>query len=268
MTTNAAGEPLALIERRGHVAILTLNRPEVRNAVSVDLTVAVADALDELETDDDVWVIVVTGAGDKSFCAGQDLKAVRLRDGVRRDPDAPVRDLGGFCGITTRKFQKPVVAAVNGFALGGGTEICLAMDCVIADEHAQFGLPEVKRGIIAGAGGLQRLPRRIPPAIAMEYILTGRAMPAARALELGLINRVVPSGTCVDAAVELANEICEAAPLSVRYSKVVAKATVSLGEDDAVRTAKELRKQLLGSEDSAEGIRAFAEKRTPVWKGR
>jgi enoyl-CoA hydratase/carnithine racemase len=139
---------------------------------------------------------------------------------------------------------------------------------VIADEHAQFGLPEVRRGVMAGAGGLQRLPRRIAPALAMELILTGRAISAARALELGLINRVVPSGGCVDAAVELAEEICQAAPLSVRYSKAVAKATLSLGEDQAVRLASELRAAVIGSEDWTEGPQAFAEKRPPVWKGR
>jgi crotonobetainyl-CoA hydratase len=265
--TNAAGQPLVLVERRGPVAIVTLNRPEVRNAVNRELTLAVADALDELESDDAVWVIVITGAGDKAFCAGQDLKAISppIPPAVA---GASVRDLGGWAGITRRRFLKPVIAAVNGYALGGSTEICLAVDCVIADEHAEFGLPEVRRGIMAGGGGLQRLPRRIAPALAMELILTGRAISAGRALELGLINRVVPSGGCVDAAVKLAEEICEAAPLSVRYSKAVAKATVSLGEDEAVHLASELQAAVTGSEDFTEGLRAFAEKRLPVWKGR
>jgi enoyl-CoA hydratase/carnithine racemase len=265
MSTNAAGEPLALAERRGKVAILTLNRPEARNAVNAELTVAIADILDDFAADDDVWVIVITGAGDKSFCAGQDLKAVASRSGP---PVVPDRDLGGWAGIARRTFTKPVIAAVNGFALGGGTEICLACDCIVADEHAQFGLPEVKRGIAAGAGGLERLPRRIPAALAMELILTGRAITAARALELGLINRVVPSGTCVDAAVELAEEICQAAPLSVRYSKKVARASFSMGEQEAVQSASAERQALFESDDSREGPRAFAEKRAPVWKGR
>jgi enoyl-CoA hydratase/carnithine racemase len=267
VSTNAAGEPLVLVQCRGPVAIVTLNRPEVRNAVNEELTVAVADALDELESDDAVWVIVLTGAGDKAFCAGQDLKAIS-RPIPPAAAGASMRDLGGWAGITSRRFLKPVIAAVNGYALGGGTEICLAVDCVIADEHAQFGLPEVRRGIMAGAGGLQRLPRRIPPTLAMELILTGRAISAGRALELGLINQVVPSGGCVDAAVELAEEICQAAPLSVRYSKAVAKTTVSLGEDEAVHLASELRAAVTGSEDFTEGPRAFAEKRPPVWKGR
>jgi crotonobetainyl-CoA hydratase len=265
MNTNAAGEPIVLVSHRGHVGIVTLNRPEARNAVNAELKEAIADAIDALEADDDVWVLVITGAGDKAFCAGQDLKAPRRPPATGGSPQA---DRGGWAGIAARQFIKPVIAAVNGFALGGGTEICLAVDCVVADEHAQFGLPEVRRGIVAGAGGLQRLPRRIPPAIAMELIMTGRAISAQRALELGLINRVVPSGSCVDAAVALAEEICEGAPLSVRLSKFIAKATVSLGEDEAVRLGSELRQVAMASDDWAEGPRAFAEKRAPVWKGR
>lgn len=262
-----AGEPLVLVERRGQVGIVVLNRPEVHNAINHAVTIAVADAIEDLEEDDAIRVLIVTGAGDESFCAGQDLKALgEKRPGS--DDGAPVRDLGGFAGIVRRSFHKPVIAAVNGFALGGGTEICLAVDCVVADEHAQFGLPEVRRGIVAGAGGLERLPRRIPPAIAMELILTGRAISAPRALELGLINRVVPSGQCIQAAVELAEEICQAAPLSVRYSKAVAKATVSQGEDEALAQVRQLRQAVLGSDDAIEGARAFAEKRRPEWKGR
>jgi crotonobetainyl-CoA hydratase len=267
IATNAVGEPLVLVERRGQVGIVVLNRPEARNAVNQAVTVAIADAIEDLEADSAIRVLIITGAGDKSFCAGQDLKALGEKP-ARGSDGSSLRDLGGFAGIVRRRFRKPVIAAVNGFALGGGTEICLAVDCVVADEHAEFGLPEVRRGIAAGAGGLERLPRRIPPAIAMELILTGRAISAARALELGLINRVVHSGQCVPAAVELAEEICQAAPLSVNYSRTVAKATVSLGEEEALAQARELRREMRSSADAAEGARAFAEKRQPQWKGR
>jgi enoyl-CoA hydratase/carnithine racemase len=267
MTTNSAGEPLVLVERHDHVCVVTINRPEARNAVNLAVTVAMADALDSLEADDDVWVIVLTGAGDKSFCAGQDLKAIGERLPRPADGTEP-RDLGGWAGITGRRFTKPVIAAVNGYALGGGTEICLAADLVVADEHAEFGLPEVRRGIVADAGGLERLPRRISPAIAMELILTGRAISARQALELGLINRVVPSGSCLESAMELAAEICEAAPLSVRYSKAVARDAFTLGEDAAVMANLDLRRAVFRSEDAKEGPRAFAEKRPPRWLGR
>jgi crotonobetainyl-CoA hydratase len=259
VSTNAAGEPLVLTERRGHVAIAMLNRPEARHAMNTELTNAVADALDEFEADDDVWVIVITGTGDVAFCAGQDLKSL-----------VGTLDRGGWGGITDRAFIKPVIAAVNGFALGGGTEICLACDLVVADEHAQFGLPEVRRGLFAGAGGLSRLPRRVPPMIAMELILTGRAIDAPRALEIGLLNRVVPRGQCLETAVALAEEICEAAPLSVRYSKFVARGAFSEGENDVARSAEAaaLRRAVLKSDDFREGPQAFNEKRPPVWKGR
>ena len=265
--TNAAGEPIVRVERRARVGIVRFNRPEARNAMNGELTVAIADAIDEFESDDEVWVLIVTGTG-TAFSAGADLKAA-ASSRPRGANDRPRRDLGGFAGITRRRFVKPVIAAVNGYALGGGTEICLACDLVVAEEQAEFGLPEVRRGIIAGAGGIQRLPRRVPPAIAMEIILTGKPVTAARAaFEIGLINRVVPMGTCVEAAVELAEIICEAAPLSVRYSKAVARASFSIGEEDAFTGLDEMRQMLLESEDFREGPRAFAEKRPPVWKAR
>lgn len=267
VSTNEAGEPLVLIDRHDHTAVVTLNRPEARNAVNVALTIAIADVLDVLEADDAVWVIVITGAGDKAFCAGQDLKAVAERL-PQPDDGSPRRDYGGWGGITSRRFAKPVIAAVNGFALGGGTEICLAADMIVADQHAQFGLPEVRRGIVANGGGLQRLPRRIPPSIAMELVLTGRPISAERALELGLINRVVSSGTCLEAALELAAEICEAAPLSVRYSKAIVRDSFSMGEHAATEANRELRRAVFASEDAKEGPRAFAERRPPEWKGR
>jgi enoyl-CoA hydratase len=261
-TDDPPGEPVLKVDRRRAVGILTLNRPESRNAVNPELADAIADALDALEADDDVWVIVITGSGGQAFCAGQDLKVVANRTGP------PARQRGGWGGIAHRTLSKPLIAAVNGAAVGGGFEICLAADCVIADEHATFGLPEVRRGLIAAGGGLERLPRRLPSVIAMELILTGRIIDAARALEIGLINRVVPSGTCLEGALELADEICLGAPLAVRYSKAVARASIATGEAEAVHGAADLRRALRESEDIREGPRAFMEKRAPVWKGR
>ncbi|MFV0306379.1 MAG: crotonase/enoyl-CoA hydratase family protein [Desertimonas sp.] len=257
-TETDASAALVLIERHDRVGVLTINRAEARNAISRQVTIEMAAAIDELEADPSIWVLVITGAGERSFCAGADLKTL-----ARGRPTVP--ELGGFAGITTRTFLKPVIAAVNGFALGGGTEICLSCDLVVAEEHATFGLPEVRRGIVAGAGGLERLPRRVPPAIAMEMILTGEPIDAARALALGLVNRVVPRGGGLDAAKSLADKICQGAPLAVRYSKAVARSSMAVGEIDAVRVHDDLRRAVFASADAQEGPRAFAEKRTPAW---
>lgn len=251
---------LVLVERHGQVGVLTINRPAARNAISRAVTVEMASAIDSLEADDDVRVIVVTGAGDKAFCAGADLKSMKEGRPI-------VPELGGLAGITSRTFVKPVIAAVNGFALGGGTEICLACDLVVADEHASFGLPEVRRGIVAAAGGLERLPRRMPPAVALELILTGEPITAQRAFDLGLVNRVSPRGGALGVAIELAELICKGAPLAIRYSKAVAQKSISVGESDAVQEYAALRGQVFRSADAMEGPRAFAEKRLPNWSG-
>ncbi|WP_062357724.1 crotonase/enoyl-CoA hydratase family protein [Herbidospora yilanensis] len=254
-------EPAALVERRGHVMVITFNRPEVRNAVDGALTRAVGEALDEAADDPAVRAVVVTGAGDRAFCAGADLKAVARGE---FDGDG-VKPHWGFAGCVTHPISKPVIAAVNGFALGGGTEIALWADLVVAADTAVFGLPEVRRGIIAGAGGAFRIVEQLPLKVAMEILLTGRHVPADEMHRLGLVNRVVPLDEVVSAAVELAESIAGNAPLAVQASKRIAR---GLSETESWnRTSAETR-AVMESADAKEGPRAFAEKRAPVWEGR
>jgi enoyl-CoA hydratase len=213
-----------LRERRGHVEILTINRPEARNAINRATAIALGDALDACESDDDVWVVVLTGAGDKAFSAGMDLKAFAAGE-------FPITDKG-FGGITERDFPKPLIAAANGAALAGGFEILISCDMVVAAEHAKFGIPEAARGLIAGGGGLIRLPKRIPLAVAYEMALTAEPIDAHRAYELGLVNRVVPGEKVLDEAVALAERIAKNAPLAVRTSKYVMKKSRELSEEE------------------------------------
>lgn len=249
-------------ERRGKVEILTINRPEARNAINGDVTAAMAEALDDLAEDGDCWVVVLTGAGDKSFSAGMDLKAFASGQG------AGIIDANGFASITRRRFAKPLIAAVNGAALAGGCEITLSCDLVVAAEHATFGIPEAKRGLIAGAGGLIRLPRRIPRAVALELALTGEAIDAQRALQVGLVNRVVPSGRLMDEALDLAGVIAANAPLAVRYSKKVMLESADLAEPEAWALNDGTFAEVFTSADAMEGAVAFAEKRAPNWQGK
>lgn len=266
--TNTA-QPAVLVERRGHVMIVTLNRPEARNAVNQALWIGVGEALAEAEKDVEVRAVIITGAGDQSFCAGADLKAISR--GEKIQPDAPEQAAWGFAGIVSHAISKPLIAAVNGTALGGGTEIALACDLVVASDNTSFGLPEVKRGILAGAGGAFRIAQQLPPKIAMEMLLTGDPIDAARAFELGLVNKVVPRAELLDAALALAERIAVNAPLSVQASKRIA-----LGISDGKIAADEAgwaatRREaavVMRSEDAREGPRAFAEKRAPAWKGR
>lgn len=255
------------LSREGRVAIVVMDRPEARNAMNLEMTDQLNDTYDRLTQDDETWAVVVTGAGDCAFCAGQDLNEVGLA--LQREQSGEAhRPSYGFGGITRREFPKPLIAAVNGFALGGGFEICLACDLVVAEEHATFGLPEVKRGIFAGAGGLVRLGRRLPMTLALELAMTGESLSAQRAFELGLVNRVVPSGQGVRAALELAELICQAAPLSVRLTKRVVRSSVEQGEDELFALQARLGAELRQTEDYREGPRAFLEKRAPRWQGR
>lgn len=257
----------ALTERRGNVLVITINRPEARNAVNGAVSTAVGDALEQAQNDPEVRAVVITGAGDKSFCAGADLKAISRRENLYH----PDHGEWGFAGYVRHFIDKPTIAAVNGTALGGGTELALASDLVVAEERAMFGLPEVKRGLIAGAGGVFRIVAQLPRKVALEMLFTGDPISAAEAAKWGLINQVVPDGTVVEAALTLAERVTVNAPLSVQASKRIA-----YGVDEGVitdeqpgwrRTEREFG-TLLKSEDAREGPLAFAEKRQPVWKAR
>lgn len=256
----AAEEPVVLVETRGRVMIITLNRPRVKNAVNLAVAEGVARAVDELEVRDDLSVAVLTGAGG-SFCSGMDLKA--FLTGER--PSIPGR---GFAGITLRPPTKPIIAAVEGFALAGGCEVVLACDLVVAGRSAFFGISEVKRGLMAAGGGLIRLPRRLPLNIANELALTGEPLTAARGAEFGLVNRLVDDGGALAAAIELAEQVAANGPLALARSKQVLTASADHGIDELWELQRPLVDEVFGSEDAKEGPRAFAEKRSPEWSGR
>ncbi|BCI54660.1 enoyl-CoA hydratase [Mycolicibacterium litorale] len=266
-TTETSQAPAALTERRGNILIITLNRPEARNAVNGAVSTAVGDALQEAQDDPEVRAVVLTGNG-PSFCAGADLKAISRRENLFH-PDHPE---WGFAGYVHHFIDKPTIAAVNGTALGGGSELALASDLVVAEERAKFGLPEVKRGLIAAAGGVFRIVEHLPRKVAMEMIFTGEPMTSADALKWGLINEVVPDGQeggALDAAIALAERITVNAPLAVWASKRVAygaeDGVIAAEEPSWARTVREMG-AVLKSEDAKEGPLAFAEKRQPVWK--
>lgn len=249
-------------EREGAVEIITIDRPEVRNAIDQVTTSALDQAFEELEGDDSVQVVVLTGAGDKAFCAGVDLKA--LKQGL----EGFVTEKGGFAGVTQRDFPKPLIAAVNGVALGGGFEIVLACDLVIAAEHAIFGFPEAKLGLIADGGGLIRLPHWLPLPIAKELVLLGEPIDAQRALALGLVNRVAPAARLRDEAVDLAQQIARNAPVSLRFSKQLMRQALNLPEPEAWQLNNEFMARIARTQDFQEGPQAFVEKRSPQFRGR
>ncbi len=251
-----------LYEVDGHVATLTLNRPDQRNAISPELTTAMASALDRFEADDEVWVGILTGAG-ANFCAGADLKALAAGRSAEL-----VTEAGGFAGFVRYPRTKPMIAAVRGFALAGGTELVLTCDLVVAGTDTFFGLPEVTRGIVAAAGGLFRLPRAIPPARAMELILTADRLVAEEAHRLGLVNHVVEPDEVLGQARELAEKICQNAPLAVRESLAIARDALLMTDEQGWARSAAAMERARTSQDAREGVTAFVEKRSPTWTGR
>jgi len=253
-------------EKKGNYAVITINRPEARNAVNGDVANGIEDAIDRIEADDEVWVGILTGARTEKghiFSAGADLKMMSV------DPGGMQTKRGGFGGITTRERTKPIIAAVDGPALAGGTEIVLSCDLVVASETATFGIPEVKRNLVAAAGGLFRLPRKIPRNIAMELALTGRLdFPAERAYHFGWVNRLCAEGQALATAEELAAQICENAPLAVRESRRIMIETTDQPDEIGWKESGDGIMKMFGTEDFNEGLTAFIEKRPPVWKGR
>ena len=249
-------------EKQGHLFNITLNRPEARNAVNGDLAQSLEAALDEFENDPELWVAILSGHG-KVFSAGADLKEVAAGNVGRLSTQR-----GGFAGLAKRERSKPLIAAVHGAALAGGCEIALACDLIVAADDAKFGLPEVKRSLVAGAGGLFRLPRAIGKAVGMELVLTAEPIDARRAYELGMINRCVPVGELMASAVELAHLIMANAPLAVQASRGVVERALTDDDETLWRASGNAMKSLMQSEDFQEGPRAFIEKRAPSWKAR
>jgi len=256
-------------ETRGRVAIVTINRPERMNAIDPQTSSEMNEAFTSFRDDDQLWVAILTGAGDRAFSAGNDLVAMSQaqQSGSASTSAAYLR--APFGGIT-RNFQcsKPIIGAINGYCLAGGLEIALSCDIRIAAEHAQFGLPEVTRAIIPGAGGTQRLPRAIPLGLALELMLTGGRFDAAWALKYGLVNHVVPADQLMPKAMEIANAICENGPLAVRLVKEAVYAGLNSTLDEGLKFENDQSRKVLGSEDAREGPLAFAQKRKPNYKGR
>ena len=248
--------------QEGRVAVLTINRPEARNAVNGDVARGMEEAIDRLEGDDDTWIGVVAGEG-PVFSAGADLKAIA--SGQAADLQTK---RGGFGGITARERTKPLIAAVDGPALAGGCEIVLSCDLVVASTNARFGIPEVKRSLVAAAGGLFRLPRAVPRNVAMELALTGDPIDAERAHAFGLVNELVEPGTALEAALALAERINANAPVAVRQSRRVVLEGMLADDDTAWKITADAMGTAMATEDFAEGPRAFIEKRAPQWKGR
>ena len=254
-----------IYEKKDRIAYVTINRPEVLNAINPPTLVELHAAWNDFRADDDLWVGILTGAGERAFCAGSDLK-YRVADA----DDHALRNPGRRAGNPLDECIKPVIAAVNGYAVGGGLEWALCCDIIIAAEHAKLGLPEPKRGLLSDTGGVFKLPRRIPYHLAMELILTGKLISAQEAYRMGLVNEVVPLPDLMATAERWAHEILECAPLSLRAAKELILKTGDLPVQVGVSTIESIHsvRQLRDSEDYAEGPRAFAEKRKPNWQGK
>ena len=266
MGNEATAAPV-VVDKLDHVLILTLNRPEARNAATVEMATLVGDALHAVESDRSVRAVVITGAGERSFCAGADLAGV-ARGEPPLHPDHPE---WSFLGMVRQPIKTPIIAAVNGFALGGGFEVVLASDVAVASTGASFGMPEIKRGLLAAAGGPLRLPGAVPSKVAMHTMLTGESMDAVTAERWGLVNEVVPAVEVLPRAVAIAERIAANAPLAVRATKAVGRTIIDghfAGEELGWRVIDAELPAVKSSADAIEGPRAFMEKRTPRWIGR
>jgi enoyl-CoA hydratase/carnithine racemase len=261
MTTERSSAADVEVGRAGTVMVITINRPAQRNAMTLAAAEAIAGALDELDGDTSLTGAVLTGQG-AHFCAGMDLKRFVQFD---ERPYVPGR---GFAGIVERPPSKPIIAAVEGWALGGGFEVVLACDLVVAAEGARFGLPEVKRGLVARGGGMFRLPRVLPLPVALEMLLTGEPLDADAAHRHGLVNRVVEDGRALDGALELAQAVGRNAPMAVAASKRIARAALDWPESECFERQRADTDAVFASADAAEGATAFAERRSPEWRGR
>ncbi|MGH1358001.1 MAG: enoyl-CoA hydratase-related protein [Burkholderiaceae bacterium] len=256
------------VETTGHVTTVTINRPKSMNALHPYAVGEMQTAFDAFQHDPDQWVAIVTGAGDKAFCAGNDLK-FQAEHGALKVRELRQNHVSGFGGLSLREScHKPIIAAVNGLALGGGFEIVLSCDIIIAADHAQFGLPEPRVGLMAGYGGVHRLPRQIPYHVAMGVILAGKRLSAQQGEAYGLVNEVVPADQLMSCALQWADAIQAGAPLSVQASKEAVNRGLGVSLEQAMQVIYPIARRMYDSEDLIEGPRAFAEKRAPQWKGK